>query len=189
MKAIRRRENNTTIEFDLIAPIKPSDGLGGLSFAQTIKDFQGALTNKTFDNNSFDNFDYSLDDKYFSLTLATKNKEIEIEMDLFSGKINSMTCRKGYLGKLNNDIGIGTSIKTVIAKDDSFGFNLDTDWFDRTPFDGLIIYPPLDLKDRCVEAAVNGTDYPDFDIETIELIDLDFAKEHFPDGQLTFEIE
>lgn len=188
MKAIRRFVNNPSIEFNLRAPIIPLVGLGGLLFTQTIKDFQGALTNKNFGNGSLDNFDYSVDDKYFSLTIGTKNNEIGIEINLFTGRINSMICRKGYLGKLENDSKIGTSIKALLARDKHFGFNLDTDWFDRTPFDGLIIYPPPTLKDKCVDAAVRGTEYPDFKIEMIELIDLEFAKEHFPDGELTFEL-
>jgi hypothetical protein len=187
MKAISRHKNITIIEFDLTAPIKPTVGLGGLSFTQTIKDFQGLLTNKSFEKDSIDNFNYTLDSKYFYLTITTKNKEIQIEIELFSGNINSIACNSGYKGKLVNDIGIGTPIKEMLAKDDNFGFNLDTDWFDRTPFDGLIIYPPIHLLDKCIDAAVSGSDYPDFYIETIELIDLDFAKEHFPEGQLTFE--
>jgi len=187
MKAINRFENGSSIEFDLTAPIIPLVGLGGCFFAQTIKDFRRALTNKSFGDES-GNFYYSLDEKYFFLTIGAKNKEIEIEIDLFTGKINSMICRKGYLGKLENEFGIGTSIKTILARDGNLSFNLDTDWFDRAPFDGLIIYVPPIFKDKCVDAAVMGTDYPDFDIEVIGLIDLDFAKEHFQDGQLTFQV-
>ena len=185
MKAIDKPKNNYSIKFDLTAPIRPLIGLGGILFTQTIKDFEEPLINKSFDTKSFEHFDYSVDSRYFSLNIQTK--EIEIEINLFTGKICSMICRQGYLGRLENNVGIGTSIRAILDTDKNFGFNLDTDWFDRTPFDGLIIYPPIALKDKCVDAAVNGTKFPDFDIEVIELIDLEFAREHFPDGQLTFE--
>lgn len=159
--------------------------MGGILFTQTLKDFQDALKQKSIIQSSED-FDYLIDDQYFALTISAKNKELKFEIDIFSGKVMSMICYKGYIGKLDNDIGIGTSIKALI-KDERFGFNLDTDWFDRTPFDGLIVYPPLHLKDKCIEAALNGGDYPEFSIEKIELVDLDFAKEIFNDGTLTFE--
>ena len=187
MKARNRQEKNTTIGFDLTAPIKPLVGLGGLSFAQTLKDFEGALINKGLNDNSGDNFNYHLDSNYFYLTITTTNYEIEIQVDLISGKINSMTCTNGYIGKLDNGIGIGSSIKAALSKDETLYFNLDTDWFNRTPFDGLIIYAPNDIRDKCIDAAVYGTEFPDFNIQTIELIDLDFAKEHFSDGQLSFD--
>lgn len=187
MKARSRQEKNTTINFDLTAPIKPLVGLSGLSFAQTIKDFKSVLINKSLDDNSGDNFNYYLDSKYFYLTLTTTNYEVEVQIDLISGKIDSMTCSNGYVGKLDNGIGIGSSIKTALAKDATLYFNLDTDWFNRTPFDGLIIYAPNHVRDKCIDAAVYGSEFPDFNIETIELIDLDFAKEHFSAGQLDFK--
>ena len=187
MKAISKRESLTKIQFDLSAPINPLVGLGGVSFTNTIKDFQEMLTSKSFINDNADNLEFSIDSKYFYLTITTLNKELGIEINLFNGRINSMTCRKGYLGRLDEDFGIGTSIKEALEKDKTLGFNLDQDWFDRIPFDGLIIYPPSNLIDKCIDAAVSGTDFPNFNIETIELIELSFAKEHFPDGQLTFE--
>jgi hypothetical protein len=132
MKAISRPKNNHSIEFDLSAPIRPLVGLGGILFSQTIKDFQSPLTNKSFGNKSFDSFEYAVDSRYFSLKIETK--QIEIEINLFTGKIYSMICREGYLGRLENNVGIGTSINRILETEKNFGFNLDMDWFDRTPF-------------------------------------------------------
>ena len=187
MKSWKKPESESILEFDLAAPIKPPVGLGGFSFKQTLSDFQGALTNKTIDGSSGDNFNYIIDSHYFCLTISTKQEELKIELDLFTGKMISIACGKGYIGKLENDIGIGDSILEVLNKDKTLFFNLDTSWFNRTPFDGLILYPPNNMLDESIEAAVDGTAFPDFKIETIELIDMNFDRENFGDGQLTFE--
>ena len=186
MKALHKSGDIKTINFDFKAPIQPNIGMGGIFFNQTIKDFQEALVNKSLDNSSFVNFKYSIDEKFFSLTITSIKDELEIEIDLLNGRINSMICYKGYLGLLNNEFGIGSSIKKVIKKDNNLGYNLDTNWFSRTPFDGLIIYPPFELEEKCFSAAIDGTEFPDFKIKSIELIDLEFAKKLFSDGQLTF---
>ena len=61
MKAISKRESIAKIQFDLSAPINPLVGLGGVSFTNTIKDFQEMLTSKSFSNVNDDNFEFSLD--------------------------------------------------------------------------------------------------------------------------------
>ena len=131
-------------------------------------------------------FNFQLDEKYFYLNITSENNIIEIDIDLFTGKLSSIICRKGYEGKLDNGIGIGTLIKEVINRDSSLGYNLDTNWVNRTPFDGLIIYVPQKLQIKCWDNTSKGIELPNFKIEQIELIDLGFAKKFYGDGELIF---
>jgi hypothetical protein len=177
------------IHFENHKPIDQAIGLGGVTFKNTIRDFESSWTLKFFDKEFPDSFEYSINDEYFYLTMNSKQKEMRIEIDLFSGKITSMSCSAGYLGKTNTNIGIGTSIKDAMMNDPKLSFNLDTNWFDRGIFDGLIIYPPADQVDNCVDAACSGTKFPNFKIDTIEILELSFAKKHFGDGTLVFADE
>ena len=188
MKAISSPVRHTIAGFDLQAPIKPAEGLGGVSFSHTIQDFKRALLKSSSENILLPPFNYTFDKSYFFLTISSQNGDVEIEIDLSSGEIKSMLCQKGYTGTLENKVGIGTSIHEALKMDQPFGYNLDTDWFDRTPFDGLIIYPPPDVADQCMQAALSGKAFPDFNIETVEIIELNFAKEHLED-ELIFELE
>jgi len=105
---------------------------------------------------------------------------------LFTGKISSIKCKTGYSGTLGNGIGIGTNISKALEIDKSLGFNMDTDWIDRTPFDGLIIYVPKNLQMQCFDSASRGESLPNFKIETIELLDMEFAKKMY-DDELFYE--
>ena len=190
MKARKRIENTEIIEFlkpDLFAEIKPNFGLGGFNFNQNIKDYEQNWTYSFFEKEIKNGLNFKIDEKYFYLSINTENKEIQFDIDLFTGKLSSIICGNGYKGKLDNGIGIGSSIKDALKKDNSLGYNLDMDWIDRTPFDGLIIYVPQKLQMKCWECASRGIELPDFEIEQIELIDLDFAKKHYGDGELIFE--
>jgi len=190
MKARKRIENTEFIGFlkpNLLAEIKPYFGLGGFSFNQNIKDFEQVWTYSYFEKEIKNRLTFKLDKKYFFLNITTENNEIGFDIDLFTGKLSSITCGKGYKGKLDNGIGIGSSIKDALKKDSRLGYNLDTDWIDRTPFDGLIIYVPHKLQMKCWDNTSRGIELPDFEIEQIELIDLDFAKKFYGDGELVFE--
>ena len=101
MKARKNININNSFKADLEAEINPTFGLGGFNFNQKIKDFEHILTAPIF-NNNYKALNFELDGNYFYLSLWTKKKEIETEIDLFTGKITSITCRKGYKGKLNN---------------------------------------------------------------------------------------
>ncbi|MEP3228007.1 MAG: hypothetical protein ABJN61_07935 [Flavobacteriaceae bacterium] len=190
MKGRKRIENTEFIEFfkpDLFAGIKPNFGLGGFNFNQNIKDFEQIWTFSYFEKEIKNNLNFKLDEKYFFLNVRTENREIEIDIDLFTGKLSSISCGKGYRGKLDNGIGIGSSIKEALKIDNRLGFNPDTDWIVRTPFDGLIIYVPHKLQMKYMDNVVSGTEIPDFRIERIELIDIEYAKKFYGDGELIFE--
>lgn len=191
MKARKRIENTETLEFlkpDLFAEIKPNFGLGGFNFNQNIKDFEQNWTYSYFEKEIKSGLNFKLDENYFYLNVKTKNNEIQLDIDLFNGKLSSIICGKGYKGKLDIGvgIGIGSSVKDALKKDNSLGYNLDTDWIDRTPFDGLVIHVPQKLQTKCWDFASRGIELPDFEIEQIELIDLDFAKK-FYEGELYYE--
>ena len=189
MKARKRIENIETFKFlkpDLFAEIKPNFGLGGFNFNQSINDFEQNWTYSFFEKELKNGMSFKIDEKYFYLSVSTQNNEIQFDIDLFSGKLSSISCEKGYKGKLDNGIGIGSSINEALKMDSSLGYNLDTDWIDRTPFDGLIINVPQKIQMKCWDSTSRGIELPNFEIERIELIDLDFAKKIY-EGELYFE--
>jgi hypothetical protein len=190
MKARHRiedTENSKLLTPDLHAQIKPKFGLGGFNFNQNIKDFEQHWTSAFFGNNANNLMNFELDNEYFYLSVNSKHNEIQLDIDLFTGKLSSIRCGLGYKGTLQNGIGIGSSINDALKKDSRLGYNLDTDWIDRTPFDGLIIYVPKKLQMQCWDSASKGIELPNFEIEHMELIDLNFAKKIYKDGELIFE--
>lgn len=92
-----------------------------------------------------------------------------------------MVCGQGYQGKLINGFGINSKMSELLKTDNNIGFDLDHSFFTRYPFDGLVIYAPIDLVDSIYSATVEGKTIPDFKIQTIEILSMDFAKEHFKD--------
>jgi hypothetical protein len=182
MKARRRIEKISGLtQFDITSDIIPEIGAGGVTFKNVLTDFEYVLTNKLLDRNIHKVIEHKLDNEYLYLTLKTHNNEFKIEIDIFTGKISSMVCEQGYQGKLLNGFGIGSEISELIKADNNFGFDLDHSFFTRSPFDGLIIYAPVELVDKIYNATVDGKTIPDFKIETIEILSMDFAKEHFND--------
>jgi|SRR5688572_3902930 len=182
MKARRRIENISGLTaFNLTADIIPEVGAGGVTFNNVLTDFESVLTNKTLDTNIHTAIEHKLDNKYFYLTLHAKDNQFKIEIDIFTGKISSMICGRGYEGKLLNGFGIGSKMSEFIKADNNIGFDLDHSFFVRSPFDGLVIYPPFELVDSIYSATVDGKAIPDFKIDTIEILEMDFAKEHFKD--------
>lgn len=182
MKGRRHIENISGLTtFDIAADIIPEVGAGGVTFKNVMSDFKYVLTRKLIDRNIKTAIDHQLDSDYFYLTLQTKGKEFEIEIDLFTGSISSMVCSEGYKGKLSGGFGIGSKMSEFIQADHNIGFDLDHSFFTRSPFDGLVIYAPRNLVDSIYSATIDGKTIPDFKIETIELLSMAFAKEHFKD--------
>ncbi|MGB3524861.1 MAG: hypothetical protein WBB32_02715 [Flavobacteriales bacterium] len=182
MKARRHIENISGLTtFDLTADIIPEVGAGGVTFKNVLTDFEYLLTNKILDRNIHTVIEHKLDNDYFYLTLQTSDSQFKIEIDIFTGKISSMVCGQGYQGKLLNGLGIGSKMSEFTKADNNIGFDLDHSFFVRSPFDGLVIYAPVELVDRIYSATVDGKTIPDFKIETIEILSMDFAKEHFKD--------
>lgn len=182
MKARKRIEKATGItQFDITEDIIPKLGAGGVTFGNVITDFESVLTNTLLDRNIHKVIDHSLDDEHLYLTLKTRNNEFKIEIDIFTGKICSMICEQGYRGKLLNGFGIGSKVSEIIKADSTFGFDLDHSFFVRTPFDGLVIYAPIELVDKIYNATVDGKIIPDFKVKTIEILSMEFAEEYFSD--------
>ncbi|WP_369615034.1 hypothetical protein [Flavobacterium sp. CFS9] len=182
MKARKRIEKATGItQFDITGDIIPKVGAGGVTFVNILADFEYVLTNTLLDRNIHKVIDHTLDNEHLYLTLKTCNNEFKIEIDIFTGKICSMVCEQGYRGKLLNGFGIGSRISEIIKADSNFGFDLDHSFFVRSPFDGLVIYAPVELVDKIYNATIEGKVIPDFKIETIEILSMDFAKEYFND--------
>lgn len=183
MKARRRIEKTKGLtQFDITADIVPEIGAGGVTFKNVLTDFEYVLTNELLNKKNIQKvIEHTLDNEFLYLTLRTNNNEFKIEIDIFSGQISSMVCEKGYQGKLLNGFGIGSKISELIKAESNFGFDLDHSFFTRYPFDGLVIYPPVKLVDKIYSATIDGKTIPDFKIETIEILSMDFAKEHFND--------
>ncbi|MBP6303373.1 MAG: hypothetical protein KBB37_10610 [Bacteroidia bacterium] len=182
MKARRYIENVSGLKaFDLTSDIIPEVGAGGVSFKNVLADFECILTKNLIERNSEASIEHLLDNDFFYMTIRTKGREFEIELDLFTGQISSMICREGYVGKLSGEFGIGSKMSEFIKADNNIGFDLDHSFFARSPFDGLVIYAPQKLVDSIYSATVDCKIIPDFKIETIEILSIDFAKEHFKD--------
>lgn len=182
MKARRHIKNIAGITtFDLFADINPAVGAGGVTFKNVVADFEYILTNKVLEKNTQTGIEHKLDNDFFYLTLETTRSEFKIEIDIFSGKISSMICNQGYQGKLLNGFGINSKMSELLKVDNNIGFDLDHLFFKKYPFDGLIIYAPINQVDAIYSATLEGKTIPDFEIETIEILSMEFAKKQFND--------
>lgn len=182
MKFRNQIDNNLGFKtFDLTSDIIPNIGAGGVNFNNTFSDFEFVLTNGIFNRDFKTVVDFQIDNDYFYITIHSKNKEFAIELDMFTGKICSMICNQGYTGELIKGFGIGSSMNDLIKIDSNIGFDLDNLIFARAPFDGLIIRPPYSLVDKIYSATCDGLSLPDFKIETLEILDISFAKKCFGD--------
>lgn len=110
--------------------------------------------------------------------MSEKN-EFEVNIDLLTGKINSLVCNIGYKGKLLNDIGIGSKMSELLQADNTISFDLDHSFYARYPFDGLIIYAPNKISEKIFNAEVYNSSIPDFKIETIAILEMEFAEKLF----------
>lgn len=179
MKARNNIETITGIkEFDLDADIIPEVGAGGISFKNTLKDFESVITANLFENHST-KIKHEVDSKYIFITLSSQKKEFKTEIDLLTGKIVSMSCSKGYSGKIFKEFGVGDKMSDFIKANPNIGFDLDHDAYVNHPFDGLMIYPPIQLRDKIMNAVVQGKAVPDFIIDSYEIIDMEFARKNF----------
>lgn len=186
MKArINIEKINGITEFDIYSHIIPENGAGGITFGNIIADFISVVTANLFDNHKT-KIKQEFDNNNIYLTLKSENEEFEVDIDLLNGKITSMTCNSGYKGKLLKEFGIGSKMSDLIKFDKTIGFDLDHDFYVRHPFDGLIIYPPLGLASKIFNATISKKEIPDFEIETIQIVEMEFAKKLFS-GTLFFE--
>ncbi|MES2544738.1 MAG: hypothetical protein V4548_07625 [Bacteroidota bacterium] len=184
MKARINIKNITgIIQFDISANIT-GNGAGGITFKDSISDFESVVTANLFDNHET-KIDQEFDSKSIYLTLKSKEGEFEIHIDLLNGKITSMTCKKGYSGKLLDGLGIGSKMSDLIKTDATFRFDLDHEFYVREPFDGIIIYPPNGLASKIFDAVMNEKAIPDFQIEIVEIVEMKFAEKLF-NGTLFF---
>lgn len=172
-------------EFDISSDIIPGQGAGGITFINSISDFESIVTANLFDNHKT-KINQEIDSNNIYLTLKTENEEFKVDIDLLNGKITSMTCNSGYSGKLLKEFGIGSKMSDLIKADKTIGFDLDHEFYVRYPFDGLIIYTPSGLASKIFDATMSEKEIPDFKIETIQIVDLKFAEKLF-NGTLFFE--
>lgn len=172
-------------EFDISTPILPKKGAGGITFENCISDFESVITANLFDNHKT-KINQEFDNKNIYLTLKSENEEFKVDIDLLNGKITSMTCNSGYKGKLLKEFGIGSKMSDLLKSDKTIGFDLDHEFYVRYPFDGLIIYAPDGLASKIFDATIEEKEIPDFEIKTIEIVEMEFAKKLF-NGTLFFE--
>lgn len=172
-------EQHGITNFDLSAHIVPLNGAGGVSFQNTLKDFEYLLTEKFFDSRIGQDLSIEVDNKNYVLTINVKDDALQIQFDIFSGKINYISCREGYKGSFNNTMWVGSKTKRNFFLENGIGFDLDLYWFSHYPFDGLIIYPPSELREDCWDAEASGKRYPEFTVKEITILDYDFAVKNF----------
>ena len=183
----RNQNRDKLIAFDLAAPIIPGIGAAGITFEKVFADFEYTLAMHQFEVDDktritcrYDNFTFIIED------LAGAFK---LHIDAFSGKTTSMFCNKLYKGRFSNGYGIGSKMSALQAADNTWGFDLDHSIYVRYPFDGVIIYPPHHIVDAIYDANCGGDDpTPDFDIEAIEILEMNFARQRYADT-LFYETE
>jgi hypothetical protein len=113
MKARINIENIAGIkEFDISANIIPGQGAGGITFINSISDFESVVTANLFDNHKT-KINQEIDSNNLYLTLKSENEEFEVNIDLLNGKITSMTCNSGYSGMLLKEFGIGSKMSDL----------------------------------------------------------------------------
>ncbi len=174
-------DNKGITELILDKPIEPKVGAGGLTFENNLADFEYLITSIILQNKVGSNIKFKFNTEMYYLTMHTLRNEIEVDFDLLTGRISSITCKKGYTGESAEGIRIGMKMTDVKNIDKSIGFDLDHSFYVRYPFDGLIIYPPNELTDTIYSANVGIGIEPDFNIEHIEILEWNFALKHFKD--------
>ena len=177
-RSIEEIKDKESFKFDYTDLIKPTIGLGGVTFLNKINDFSSNIINFK-DNRLISEFIPEFNDHFYYLTLCLKDNSIKITFDILTGQIIGFECSGDYKGKTKEGIGIGMSIKSAFSVDDKLGFDLDYDVFCHYPFDGLLIYPPMNLRDSCVSAACNNGEFPDFIINSIIILEKKYALTHF----------
>ena len=180
MKARHRIEKPFGIvSFNLDASILPGLGAGGVGFKNSIADFEYLLTEIFFDPQGFPELSYEIDDKYFVLTLNVKENALKIQFDILTGMINFIECGFGYTGDFNETLKVGIETKGEFFIRNALGFDLDLYWFSRSPFDGLVIFPPGILRDSCWDAGASGKRYPEFTVDRILVLNPEYAVNQF----------
>jgi hypothetical protein len=165
-------------QFNLAANIIPEVGAGGVTFTNTIADFEYILVNRSQETNKEKDIHFTIDDTLFFLTLHMPFNEFKLEIDLFTGTIISMVLKKGYHGKLTSALGIGSKMSEVLKVDSDLYFDLDHSFYVRYPFDGLIIYPTSsELAEEIWSSTFYQTPVKDFEIDTIEILNMDYVRE------------
>ena len=99
--------------------------------------------------------------------------------NLITGIMNHISCGAGYKGAFNNILYPGIKAKGDFFVKNEFDFDLDLYWFSRYPFDGLIFYPPIELRDMCWDVAISSNAYPEFEVEEIILLNYEYALKQY----------
>lgn len=181
MRIYKPQNTADLIAFDLTADIIPGEGAGGTTFKHALRDFEYTLVWHQFEVDDTTRVIHEYEGM-FDIRIQSMDGSFKVYLNLFTGAITSMVCSKGYTGKLLNGHGIGSKMSDLLKTDNTWGFDLDHSFFVRYPFDGIIIHPPHQLVDEIynVHCGYDGPS-PDFEIETIELVEMELARIFYAD--------
>lgn len=175
----RIKESGSLPDFDLKAPIVPLVGAGGVTFKHRLNDFEFLLTEKIFAPSYRPDVSIELDKEYYLLTIRVQKTALQVQFDIITGKINLISCGRGYQGAFNDTLYPGVVTKGDFYIKTGLGYDLDLYWFSRYPFDGLVIYPPGELRDDCWDSGAIPKPYPEFTVDEVIILDYNYAvKQH-----------
>lgn len=135
----------TVKKIDFDSPIIPGQGIGDIKLLENAFSLRQLILSNTC---SGQNIDWTFTtEKQFPdwLTLNYKNI-ILIGVNIYTGKIISLTVREGFKGKIFGEISIGSYVKDLFKLDNDFYYDEGDDYvLHKTNFD---IRFDIDLKNR-----------------------------------------
>jgi hypothetical protein len=106
-------------DFNINAPIIPAQSIGGIPQNIQIKELSQAIYN--YENyNKEKSLMLELLDSLRYIQYNYLNGAIRLIVDVFSGKVTNIIAGKGYNGKFNNTIAIGSKVKDLLNLDPEF---------------------------------------------------------------------
>jgi hypothetical protein len=117
------------LKIDLSAPIIPNKSIGNICLRDKISQLKKNI-------GIVDNSKYELISP-FDARYYLKDRSIEVGVDVRYGRIFNITARKGYLGKLFEQIQVGMKLEFILNSFKEFYYDEDSDMFLSKEHDGV----------------------------------------------------
>jgi hypothetical protein len=169
----------TVKKIDLDSPIIPGQGIGDIRLLDNAFSLRQLILNNTL---SGQNIDWTFTtEKLFPDWLTLNYKNIFLAgVNIYTGKIISLTVRKGFKGKIFGQLSIDSYVKDLFKLDKDFYYNESDEYIlHKTNFD---IRFDIDLKDRInfTEKEVEGSKITEITILNQEQSSTGIGTTEFP---------
>lgn len=135
----------TVKKIDFDSPIIPGQGIGEIRLLENAFSLRQLILSNTL---SGQNIDWTFTtEKQFPDWLTLNYKDIFlVGINIYTGKITSLTVRRGFKGKIFQQISIGSYVKDLFKLDNDFYYDESDEYIlHKTNFD---IRFDIDLKNR-----------------------------------------